>query len=1128
MFEPCCLLRQGFFAFFHGCRRMPCLWWAGVVVLGLAGCHPAPLPNAKPLFNTLNHEQTGLHFANKLTPTAAFNMFKYMYFYNGAGVAAADFNNDSLVDLFFASNQGQNTLYLNKGGLRFTDVTRTAQIPTDSGWSTGVSVVDINNDGMMDVYVCRVSSFERLSGNNQLLVCQSIVNGVPTYADEAKKYGLDFSGFSTQSAFLDYDLDGDLDMYLLNHAIDHNGRFAERDQFLGTYDSLSGDKLYRNDQGHFTDVTRQCGINSSAIGYGLGIAVSDVNLDGWPDIYIGNDFHENDYLYINQRNGRFADEATLRTMHTSQFSMGVDIADVTNDGFPEIISLDMLPQDPYILKRSLGEDTYDIFKMKLRFGYHPYFTRNNLQLNRRNGLFSETGLYSGVAATDWSWAALWMDFDNDAQKDLFISNGIPKRLNDMDYVNFIGNKTMQAKIVNNQLNDSDFAIINTFPEIKLPNCFFSNTGNARFADIGAQVAANTPTFSNGSVYADFDNDGDLDIVVNNIADAALLYQNTANDSGKSAYADLVLLGSPKNRNAVGAKMVLFCGANVMTYEKTPVHGFLSSMEIPLHVGLKNQKIDSGYLVWPDNSCQPVSVSTLLGKKLLWQPGLPAFNYNLLLQRYPLQSFTASNLAQTSGLSYLHTENVFQEFNRETLLPQMASTEGPALAVSDINGDGLEDVFVGAARDGKPAVFLQLAKGRFAQVKQPALEADSAFEDVDACWTDVNGDHFPDLVVASGGNEFYGTHPLMAPRLYLNNGKGLLAREADAFAGVYATASCVVATDFNGDGANDLFLGARCTPFSYGSMPKSYWLQNDGKGHFADVSAKVAGAEASPGLVTGAAWTDLDADGDTDLLVACHWQPILVYLNTKGRFTRQALGGESGWWNMVLPFDADGDGDLDVLAGNAGLNNRLLPSPATPVRLYLADFDGNGNTEQLMTYYLQGKEVPFANKDELQKQMPGLKKTYLYAADFAKATLTDIIAAQKLKAATTLSASSFASALFINQGNLAFTPQALPWQAQLSAIRVATLVQANADALPDLLVAGNFYDYNIQLGRNDADFGTVLLNKGGGRFDAEPLNGVAIKGQVRRMLPLQLGKKPALVMARNNDSLVLLQFGIKRN
>ncbi|TAD94214.1 MAG: CRTAC1 family protein, partial [Bacteroidetes bacterium] len=593
-------------------RRVAC--WLVVLATALGGCQTGTTPQGSPLFKTLDHQVTGLHFANTLTPTVAFNMFKYMYFYNGAGLAAADFNNDGLIDIFFASNQGQNSLYLNRGHLRFEDATVAAKVPTGGGWSTGVSVIDINNDGMMDLYVCQVNNLEGLKGKNQLLVCQRMVNGVPEYADEAEKYGLNFSGFSTQAAFFDYDLDGDLDMYLLNHAIDHNGRFAERRQFLGTFDSLSGDRLYQNTQGYFTDVTVGSGINSNAIGYGLGIAISDVNLDGWPDIYVGNDFHENDYLYINQRNGSFADEATLRTMHTSQFSMGVDVADITNDGFPEIISLDMLPQDPYILKRSLGEDTYDIFKMKLGFGYHPYFTRNNLQLNRRNGFFSETGLYSGVAATDWSWAALWMDFDNDAKKDLFITNGIPKRLNDMDYVSFVSDKAMQTKIVNNQLSDSDFAIINNFPEIKLPNCFYVNTGNAHFVDVGKQVEGNSPTFSNGAVTADFDNDGDLDIVVNNIADAAMLYENTTNttnttnEAKPSQAADLVLQGSLQNRNAIGSKLVLFCGTEVMTYEKTPVHGFLSSMETPLHVGLKDQKIDSGYLIWPDNSCERITAS----------------------------------------------------------------------------------------------------------------------------------------------------------------------------------------------------------------------------------------------------------------------------------------------------------------------------------------------------------------------------------------------------------------------------------------------------------------------------------------------------------------------------------------
>ncbi|MGC4102186.1 CRTAC1 family protein [Ferruginibacter sp.] len=558
------------------------------------------------MFETLTDTQTGLHFANTLTPNDSFNMFHYMYFYNGAGVGAGDFNNDGKTDLFFAANQVDSKLYLNDGNFKFRDVTAAAQIPQDRSWSTGVSVIDINNDGLLDIYICKVGNYEVLHGKNQLLVCKGINNGIPVYADETDQYGLGFSGFSSQAVFFDYDMDGDLDMFLLNHSVHQNGTFAPRADFLGTYNALSGDRLYRNDGNkHFTDVTKESRINSSAISYGLGISVADINLDGWPDLYVGNDFHENDYLYINQHDGTFKEECQQDFMHTSQFTMGVDVADVNNDGYPEIIAMDMLPSDPYILKRSLGEDEYDIFHHKIDIGYMYQYTRNNFQYNRRNGMFSEAGLYSGIYASDWSWAPLWMDFDNDGLKDLFISNGIPKRMNDMDYANFISDGEIQKQLHASKSGEKDMALVNKFPEIKIPNRFFRNTGDLHFEDMNAAVDGSLPSFSNGAVYADLDNDGDLDVVVNNVNQPVLVYQNKSNDKKDKPYVSVTLKGAATNVNAIGAKVVLYAGGGIRTYEKNPARGFESSMEEPLHIGLTNTKVDSAFLIWPDNSFQKI-------------------------------------------------------------------------------------------------------------------------------------------------------------------------------------------------------------------------------------------------------------------------------------------------------------------------------------------------------------------------------------------------------------------------------------------------------------------------------------------------------------------------------------------
>jgi hypothetical protein len=1097
------------------------LFFIILLILSVISCRTHQKKN--PMFEVLNDTRTGLHFTNKLRPTQQFNMFNYMYFYNGAGIGAGDFNNDGLIDLFFDANQGENKLYLNKGKMTFTDVTKEAQIPQDGGWSTGVSVVDINNDGLLDIYICRVGKYQILNSKNQFLICKGIdKNGIPFYEDEAKQYGLDFSGFSTQALFFDYDLDGDLDMFLLNHSVHQNGTFAPRDDFLGTYNLLSGDRIYRNDGNVFTDVTKETGINSSAISYGLGVVAADINLDGWPDLYVGNDFHENDYLYINQKNGKFSDENNQRLMHTSQFSMGVDVADVNNDGFPEIISMDMLPSDPYILKRSLGEDDYDIFFHKISVGYNYQYTRNNLQFNRRNGMFSETGLYSNVYATDWSWAPLWMDFDNDGLKDLFISNGIPKRMNDMDYVNFISNEEIQKKLRENKFDDKNLALVNKFPQIKIPNKFYKNEGELLFQDIEDRIDNDKSTYSNGAVYADLDNDGDLDVVVNNIDDPVLVYENKNNDHGKHSFVDITLRGSSKNINAIGAKVIMFSNGEVRTYENNPVRGFQSSMQIPLHIGLEKTKVDSMSLVWPDNTYQAIQLNNNSHLAYTYSNGFPRFDYTKIIsfrrnQTKPMEDITAS-----VNLTYKHEENAFIEFNREPLIPHMVSTEGPALAVADINHDGLEDVFIGSSKTFHNAIFLQQSNGKFIKTEQPQMALDSMYEDVDATWADVNNDGNIDLVIASGGNEYYGDDEHLLPRVYLNDGKAHFKKLENAFTNLYYTFSCVAPYDFNGDGFVDLFLGGRTVPWEYGKTPHSYLLQNDGTGKFTDVTEKYTKSLSEIGMVTQASWFDIDRDGDKDLILCCEWGGIYAFINNKSNFTEQRLTDKNGWWNFVLPVDIDNDGDIDLIAGNLGLNSRLKASTTEPVRLYYNDFEDNGKKEQVVSYYVNGRELPFANKEELQKQMPQIKKDFLYAGDFAKASIDEIFKRNKLKNAQLLTANYFANAVLINDGKLHFKTSALPWEAQLTSYRDAIVVNANNDNLPDILLVGNYYENNIQMGRYDSDFGTILVNKGHGNFSCESINEFQIKGQVRHIRKINLAKNgEAFILARNNDSLLVI-------
>lgn len=1076
-------------------------------------------------FKVLKSDRTGLNFSNRLSSSDSFNLFKYMYFYNGAGVAAGDFNNDGLIDLFFASNQGYNSMYLNKGKLQFAKVNMQAGIPLENAWSTGVSLVDINNDGLLDIYVSRVGKYQVLHGKNQFLICQGISKeGIPFFKDKAAEYGIDFSGFGTQAAFMDYDLDGDLDLFLLNHSVHENGTFRARSEFTGTYHPTAGSRLFRNDGNVFTDVTKTSGINSSAIGYGLGIAVSDINLDGYPDIYIGNDFHENDYLYINQKNGRFKDVAADEMMHTSQYTMGVDVADASNDGYPDIITVDMLPSDPYVLKRSLGEDNYDIFYLKIRNGYNYQYTRNNLQYNRRNGKFSEIGLYSGVAATDWSWSPLWMDFDNDGRKDLFISNGIPKRMNDIDYINYVSDQEIQEKIRDNKLSEKDEVLIKKFPKIKIPNKFYHNNGNMEFKDLEHSIEDDEGTYSNGAVYADFDNDGDLDVVVNNIDEDALLYENKTNDNAKlRPYLSVSLKGPASNINAVGSRFVVFSGDEVRTYEKYPVRGFLSSMEGPMHVGLYNSRADSMFLIWPDNSYQRVQVAgDQTSIKLNYQAGLPKFEYSKILLHYKNESDSFEDETSKANLLYVHKENSFPEFDREPLMPHMVSSEGPALAVADVNNDGLDDVFIGSSKGSRNALFIQKKGAQFEKITIPDLAADSTYEDIDACWADVNNDKFSDLIIASGGNEYYGKERHLLPRVYLNDTRGGFVRKGDAFSDVYQTASCIAPCDFNGDGRIDLFVGGRAVPWEYGKMPPSYLLVNDGTGKFTDVTKLFSAELSEAGFVTDAVWFDINEDGSKDLVVCSEWGTVDAYLKKGNKFEKKVICGRKGWWNAIVPCDVNGDGKMDLVAGNLGLNSRLQASDREPVRLYYNDFDDNGKKEQVLTYYIDGKEIPFANKSEMEKQMPGLRKKFLYAQDFAKASLRDIFGEGKLESAELYSANFFSSCILMNKGQMQFDIKALPWQAQLSPVRDALVLNANKDSLPDLMLVGNYYANNIEMGRNDASYGSILLNKGNGNFKSENINGLAIKGESRHVREITVDGEKYCIIARNSDSTLLVR------
>ncbi len=1074
-------------------------------------------------FELLNGKDLGLHFNNTLQQSQDFGVLQYMYFYNGGGVGVGDFNRDGLPDLYFTANMKENKLFLNEGNFSFRDVTALAGVAGAKGWTTGVSVVDINQDGMLDIYVSQMGDYLHIQGNNQLYVCQRIENGVPFFEEQASYYGLDLVSFSTQAAFFDYDLDGDLDMFQLNHSLHQNGTFGQRKAFEEQHPT-AGDKLMRNDHGVFIDVTAESKIYSTAIGYGLGIATADINLDGWPDIYVGNDFHENDYLYLNNQDGTFTETLTRQMRHTSRFSMGVDIGDINNDAFNDIISLDMLPYDAFILKSSLGEDSYSIFRFKLRYGYHPQFARNNLQLNTGNNSFKEIGMFANVHATDWSWSSLFLDFDHDGYKDLFIANGIPHRMNDIDYVNYkTGNQDLKFKALNNELTAKDLALIEDVPQIKLPNKFFRNTKNLQFQDIQARIKNSVNTFSNGAVYADLDSDGDLDIIVNNIDDSPYVYKNKTieNNEANQNYLSLSFRGSPKNVNGIGLRIVVFKGNSKITYENFPVRGYQSSVQSGVHIGIGDTaSVDSILVIWPDHSYESLEVNQYNTKMLVtWQEGLPLFDFTILrAKNKPVHKFV--EIAGAAGIDFQHKENDFIEFNREGLIPYMVSAEGPAIAVGDVNGDGRDDVFLGNSKRRKSALYIQNGKGFFKNLTPQSIIQDSVFEDVDAVFVDIENDGDLDLIIAAGGNEYRATDEPMKQRAYLNDGKGNFTRK-DVFPEAHLTASCVLPADFNGDGLVDFFFGARALPWNYGLVPQSYLFENKGESVFEDVTKKYQADFSNIGLVKNGVWSDIDGDADADLILAVEWQAIQVFINHGDYFEKQAIDHRTGWWNFVLPHDFDGDGDVDILAGNLGQNARFKPTAEKPLRLYVNDFDDNGQVEQILTYYVDDREIPFANHTELTKQMVSLKKKYLLSKDLASASLDEIFGEQKLKKSLLWEVNTLQSGYFENTGDMHFRFHALPDELQFSTLNAALLADINADAKQEVLLGGNFIRSNIEMGWYNANAGNVLFVETNAIIDVQPFGNLEILGQVRRIRQVKVGNQINFILAKNNEPVQML-------
>ncbi|GAB4015348.1 VCBS repeat-containing protein [Spirosoma koreense] len=1100
-------------------------------------------PNAleKPLFQRLDSTQTGVTFVNRLQNTDSLSILDYLYFYNGGGVAAGDLNNDGLTDLYFVSNQGANQLYLNKGKLAFTDVTAKAGVTGKAGWQTGVTLADINADGWLDIYVCAVSRFRGLQGTNELYINNGPgPDGTPTFTERSAEYGLNFAGFSTQAAFFDYDHDGDLDCFLLNHAV-HTSRSFDHVSARNTRNRESGDYLYRNmsiEQGaagksfHFVDVSEQAGIFGAAMGYGLGVAVADLNNDGWEDLYVSNDFHEDDYYYVNNHKGGFTENIRQAFAHTSRFSMGNDIADVNNDGYPDVMTLDMYPADETVEKSSQGEDPLDIYRYKLSYGYMDQYSRNCLQISLAGRKFIDVGILAGVAATDWSWSPLLADYDNDGIKDLFVANGIARRPNNLDYVRYISDASTQNELGSSSALDEK--AIQLMPEGKVHNYLYRGTASLQFDDKSETWGFATPSLSCGAAYADLDNDGDLDLITNNIDEPAGIYRNDANTLfPKRQHLTIKLKGNSANTFGVGAKVILkyagslsTAGDSLQLQQLMPTRGFESASAPELVFGLGNHThIDSLIVIWPDLRMEirrGIKTNQTLTLRQV-DAKLDATNF-----RYtsPAEQPLFADVTRRDSIPYQHRENTtYFDFVRESLMPFKVSTEGPHLAVGDVNGDGLEDIYAGGAKWQPGSLLVQQRNGTFRNGLQPAFIADSTYEDVDAAFFDADGDKDLDLYVVSGGNEFHHKMPEQFDRLYLNDGKGNFSRSVGALPPMYDNKSCVRPYDIDRDGDLDLFVGGRVVGFEYGKSPNSYLLINDGKGHFSDQTEKRSDGLRKAGMITDAVWADYDGDKDADLILCGEWMPIRVFANNQGRFDEvQPITTDgaplSGFFQRVLAADFDHDGDIDLVAGNLGTNTKLRKAPDSQLRMWVKDIDKNQTTEQIIAYNRGNNWYPLATKDELGKQMPGIiNKRFTNYELFAGKPLNEVVNDDELKDAEEHIVNQFASVYLENQGGK-FRVHALPTLAQVSKLFALLAIDFDQDGDLDVLGGGNFYGVSTYQGRYDASCGLVLRNEGEGRFTAlSPIDtGFLLAGEVRDIRLVQTMSGPLVVVARNGTGL----------
>ncbi|MEM7372714.1 MAG: VCBS repeat-containing protein [Bacteroidota bacterium] len=1076
-------------------------------------------PDIPPLFTLIPPEKSGMDFTNQVEDGEAFNILTYRNFYNGGGVAIGDINQDGLEDVYFTANMGSNRLFLNKGNWQFEDITEQAGVSGSRAWSTGVSMVDVNADGLLDIYVCNSGDVAGDNKQNELFINQ----GDLRFSEEAAGWGLDNTGFSTHASFFDYDGDGDLDCYLLNNSFRSPDKIELYQTSREEVHPEGGDKLYRNDGNHFTDVSEAAGIYSSDLGFGLGVSVSDVNGDMWPDIYVSNDFWERDYLYLNQQNGTFSEELTARTNLCSMSSMGADISDLNNDGAPEIMTTDMLPGDNARLKTMTQFTPFFLRNIQNQASYHYQFLQNSLHLNDGAANFQEIAHLTGVAATDWSWGALIFDMDLDGWKDIFISNGILKDLTDLDFVEYItDNEAVRKTVESNRRADfRDF--LPHMPSTPLSNYALVNQAKAEFKNEAAELGLDKPSFSNGAAYADLDNDGDLDLIVNNLNMPAFLYRNESTDRTSHGFLKVELNGPSNNPFGVGTQVSIYADGQQQSLQYYPSRGFESSVGQALIFGLgTNPHIDSLLVVWPDRKRQ--LLTKIAGNQTLSLSYEAADgHYQTFLPSPKLTPF--ENITQEIW-TYppIHVENTFNDFDQERLLPRMLSTEGPKILTADVNGDQLEDFLLLGAAEVPNQLYLQQVDGSFRPSRQQNFEEHRLNESTCGAFFDADGDGDQDLFIGHGGNEYYKGTENFIVYMYENDGQGNFWESPSKAPPIGGNLSCVVPADYDQDGDIDLFLGGRAVPGNYGLIPASFLLANTGDGSWENRTVQSIG---QLGMVTDAIWNDIDGDNDLDLIVVGEWMGVTIFENENGKIDKKnTIKGTEGWWNAIEAADLDKDGRDEFILGNWGLNSKFQASSDKPLDLYVKDFDNNGKSEFILNWYppLEEEATIFFTKMDLAAQLPSMKKVALTYSEYATQTYESLFTRKQREGALHYTASNLQSAILWLTDNGAEL-EALPWQAQVSPIYGIIAEDLDNDGHTDLLLGGNLYGLKPEIGRMDASDGIFLKGKGTRQFQylSPQQSGIRLEGEIRDLTMIQNpNQKKTILVGRNHAEIMLFR------